>query len=238
MTYNSWPLGKLQKRYERPELDSLRLRGYEFYDPREVIEIFEQKLADYCGSKFAVVVDSCTNALFLCMKYKQVHGSILLPRHTYCSVPMQVIHAGCRISWVNLVWKGSYSLRPYGIWDCAARFTKGMFESYINSTILYCLSFQIKKRLPIGKGGAILTNSETAYNWFKTHLHDGRDLNNPYDEDEFNIGYHFNMTPEDAARGILLFDDLTKEQQDFEDLYGWDHFTDLSEQECFKPYTA
>ena len=33
------------------------------------IDEFEKLIANYAGSKYAVAVDSCTNALFLSLKY-------------------------------------------------------------------------------------------------------------------------------------------------------------------------
>ena len=33
------------------------------------VDRFEEIIAEYAGSKYAVAVDSCTNALFLSMKY-------------------------------------------------------------------------------------------------------------------------------------------------------------------------
>ena len=43
--------------------------GYQVSDPWDVVQIFENKVAEYAGSKYAVAVDSCTNAIFLCLKY-------------------------------------------------------------------------------------------------------------------------------------------------------------------------
>ena len=40
---------------------------YNLSDPWDVVDLFERKLAEYAGSKYAVVVDNCTDALFLCL---------------------------------------------------------------------------------------------------------------------------------------------------------------------------
>ena len=42
--YNSWPLGKLPKEFQRPELEMLKENGYEWTDARDVIDIFERKI--------------------------------------------------------------------------------------------------------------------------------------------------------------------------------------------------
>ena len=67
--YNPYPIGKVPKKFQRTELDKLKKKGYIFNDPREVITIFEKKIATFAGSKYAVAVDSCTNAIFLSLKF-------------------------------------------------------------------------------------------------------------------------------------------------------------------------
>ena len=62
--YNVWPLGKIPKELQRPELDLIKKLGYEWSDPREVIDIFEKKVADFSAWKDAVSVDCCSNGLF------------------------------------------------------------------------------------------------------------------------------------------------------------------------------
>jgi dTDP-4-amino-4,6-dideoxygalactose transaminase len=104
---------------------------------------------------------------------------------------------------------------------------------YVGNDALQILSFQIKKRLPIGKGGAILTDSPDAYKWLKLSSYDGRDLKTPYDSNShvMQLGWHYYMTPEDAARGIILMDMLPSES---EDSMSWSHYPDLSTMEIFK----
>ena len=162
--YNVWPVGKLPKKWQRPELDQLRDAGYDWEDPRDVIEIFENKVAKFAGSKYAVAIDCCSHGLFLCMQYLKCKDTITIPKHTYVSAPMQIIHAGCKVKFEDLEWSGIYQLKPYPIWDGAVRWRKDMFVGGDN---LQVVSFQIKKRVPIGRGGIIMTNSKEAYNWLK-----------------------------------------------------------------------
>ena len=210
--YNVWPVGKLPKKWQRPELDQLTKAGYNWDDPRDVIDIFEKKVAKFAGSKYAVALDCCSHGLFLCMKYLECQGTITIPKHTYVSTPMQIIHAGCKVNFEDLEWSGVYQLKPYPIWDGAVRWRKDMFVGGDN---LQVVSFQIKKRVPIGRGGIIMTNSKEAYNWLKYASYDGRDLNKYYADDDFAmIGWHYYMTPEDAARGILLMDQIPDINED------------------------
>ena len=209
--YNEWPLGRLPKELERPELDLIKSMGYEWSDPRDVIDMFEKKVAEYSGSKYAVVLDCCSNGIFLCMKYLQSIGElksediIKIPNQTYVSVPMQILHAGQKFELEELEWSGIYQLKGTRSWDSAGRFTESMF---VGGNSLQVLSFQIKKIIPIGRGGMILTDDEESYNWLKLACYDGRDLTTPYTSDEHIkvLGYHMYMTPEDAARGIILMD--------------------------------
>jgi dTDP-4-amino-4,6-dideoxygalactose transaminase len=222
MKYNPWPIGKLPSDFRRPELDELRKLGFRFDDAREVIDIFENELAKYSGSKYAVVVDCATNALFLSLKYLGISGLVEIPARTYVSVAMTIIHAGCSVATRDYAWSGIYELGDTGVFDGSARFTPNMFVGGENS--LHCLSFQIKKRLPIGRGGAILTNDSRAREWLMLARYDGRDLNTPYDSVNHikGIGWHMYMTPEDAARGLILLNKL-----------GGGNFADVANQDSY-----
>ena len=216
--YNSWPIGKVPENLQRPELKQLKEAGYHFDDPRDIVDMFEKKVAVFSGSKYAVLCDCCSNGIFLALKYLQSirevkNETITIPERTYISIPMQIIHAGLSIVFRDIKWNGIYQLHPTRVYDGAVRFTKNM---YLGDDVLQVLSFQIKKRIPIGKGGAILTNSEEAYNWLKLASYDGRDLLIPYTDKSHvkMIGYHMYMTPEDAARGIILMDSVPEVNED------------------------
>jgi len=131
-------------------------------NPYLIVRQFEEELCNYTGAKYAVCVDSCTNAIFLCCKYLKVN-SVTLPRKTYLSVPQAIINAGGNVILEDIKWKGQYQLKPYPIIDSALRFTSNM---YVPGTFV-CLSFHYKKHLPVGKGGAVLTDDYEAYCWYK-----------------------------------------------------------------------
>jgi dTDP-4-amino-4,6-dideoxygalactose transaminase len=211
--YNSWPLGELPPEFRRPEPEQIRKLGVEWEDPRDIVTSFEQRLADFAGSRFAVTVDCDSNALFLCLRYREVRGEVEIPLRTYASVPMQIMHAGALPVFRDYEWRGIYELGATGIFDSATRYRRNM---YLGVGVLQVLSFQIKKRLPIGRGGAILTDDEEAYRWLKLATYDGRDLTTPYTAPNHiqSIGWHYYMTPEDAARGILLMEMLGEGGED------------------------
>jgi len=64
---------------------------------------FEQIIAEYCGSKYAVACDSNSNAIKLVLEYLNIKDTeINVPKHTYASVPMQIIHSGNIPKFVDL----------------------------------------------------------------------------------------------------------------------------------------
>tara|TARA_A100000164_G_scaffold274944_1_gene246921 strand:- start:185 stop:847 length:663 start_codon:yes stop_codon:yes gene_type:complete len=198
-------------------------------DPWDIVEGFENIVAEYAGSKYAVAVDSCTNSMFLCLKYLNASGEITVPKKTYLSVPQLIIHAGCKPVFKDIEWKGTYRLDPYPIVDSATRFTKGMYQK----GTYQCLSFHIRKNLPIAKGGMILTDDKDAYDWFKEAEYEGRDRRVPHDEmpEPKVCGWNMYMPPEQAARGIEIFDSLPPVIQDCGGSY---KYKDISNYKMFQ----
>ena len=232
--YRIWPLGMLPKKWQRPELDQLREAGYDFGDPREAVSIFEMKLATFAGSRYAIATDNCTNAIFLALKYLEYVGQsipgsdLTVPACCYPSVPLMLKREGYNIRFHDIAWSGAYKIEPLNLYDGATRFTKGM---YIPNSF-YCCSFQIKKRLPIGKGGMIFTNDRNAVAWLKQARFEGRHEDREQWDESFEIcGWNMYMTPEDAARGVLLFDQLPPVN---DDTGCQDNYADLSTQKIFQ----
>ena len=181
------------------------------YNPYGIVREFERAVAEYTGAPYAVSVDSCTNALFLCCKYLQV-GEVEIPSETYLSVPMSIIHAGGTVVFDKRRndWKGLYRLKPYNLYDAAKRFHGGM---YIEGSMM-CLSFHIKKHLKLGKGGMILTDNGMAAQWFRKARYEGRG-EKPYKEDSITeLGWNMYMTPEQAAHGLALMQNMPKHNPD------------------------
>lgn len=198
-------------------------------NPYSVVEEFENRLAEWCGSRYAVAVESCSAAIFLSLQYRKFMrgegvGAITIPKYTYPSIPNSIIHAGGKVKFSDKGWYGEYELFPLNIWDAALRLKKGMYHSGFQ-----CLSFHVKKLLPIGRGGMILLNDSHAYEWLKKARFDGRNPV-PLQEDNFTqLGWNLYLEPSSAARGIQLFevyrakypngaDDLLVEEQKYNDL--------------------
>ena len=41
-------------------------------NPYKIVKLFEDEISNFTGSKYAISIDSCTNALFLICKYLKV----------------------------------------------------------------------------------------------------------------------------------------------------------------------
>lgn len=201
------------------------------HNPFKINKMFEEELCEYTNAPYCVVVDSCTNALLLSLLYHRASGKITIPKRTYLSVPQAIILAGAEPMFKDIDWSGQYYLEPYPIIDSAKRLTSDM---YIPGTYM-CLSFHIKKTLPIGKGGAILCDNLEAVEWFKQMRYEGRSEANYWEDNIKLTGYNFYMTPEEAARGLALMLNYPKEVPDLSENDGLG-YRDLTEFDVFKKY--
>ena len=194
------------------------------HNPYKIVEMFEEEISDYTGSPFAIALDNCSDALFLCCLYLKV-SEVTIPKKTYLSVPQSIINSGGNVKFEEIDWSGIYQLKPYPIYDSAKRFTSGM---YIPNTFM-CLSFHPKKILKMRKGGMILTDNEEAYKWFKKMRHEGRD-EIPYTQDNISmVGWNMYMTPPEAADGLWLMSSMDKHNPD-----GAENYPDLTNNDLFK----
>jgi len=175
-------------------------------NPYNIVDAFEQRVADYAGAKYGVAVNSCSNAIMLSAVYQgmarhQGLSRVEIPYYTYVGVPYALINAGYKIDFVDFAWEGAYEIRPIGVIDSARRFKVGM---YIPGT-LFCLSFHETKILPIGDGGMILTDDIHAYRTLRKIRFDGRTPGLSVFDDDFTLpGYHCHMKPDVATRGLML----------------------------------
>jgi len=195
------------------------------HNPYKIVKMFEEEIADYTGAPYAISVDSCTSALFLCCKYLEVND-VIIPSKTYLSVPQSIINSGGNVLFdpSSNDWRGIYQLKPYPIYDAAKRFTSNM---YIPNTFM-CLSFHIKKHLKIGKGGMILTDNKDAVDWFKEARYEGRSEKLYHEDDIKNIGWNMYMTPQEASHGLSLMQNIEWSYPDLDENNGYRDLRDFS----------
>ena len=181
-------------------------------NPFKIVEWFEEEMAHYTGSPYAIATNSCTNAIFLACKHFGIENKeVTIPKATYLSVPQSISQAGGVVNFEDREWSGIYQLSPFPIYDAARRLTSGM---YIPGSLM-CLSFHFKKLLKIGKGGMILTDDLCAVKHIKRMRYEGRSEYISYHQDVIKEeGWNMYMTPEQAARGLMLLMTHPKHHED------------------------
>lgn len=213
-------------------------------NPFQVVKDFESALCEYAGSPYAVAVNSCTMALLLACKWYlnnskdhwyDINGKkcIEIPKKTYCSVPMSIVHAGGKAEFRDVDWIGAYQLCPYPIFDSARWFTGNLYKllTGLLGGGMVCVSFHASKTLGIEQGGAVLHDNPEADAWLRRMRFDGRTEGVAPKDDNFSeIGYHCYMSPSVAAQGLLKLHSLPKHNAPLPN----DEYPDLSLVEIFK----
>ena len=188
---------------------------------------FEQQIAKFFGSQYAVATDCCTHAIELCLRLTKPK-SVTCPIHTYLSVPMTFEKLGVSWHFYDVKWSDYYYIGNTNIIDAAVYWKQ---NSYIPNTFM-CLSFQYKKHLNLGRGGMILLDKKDDYIALKKMSYDGRYGDSPWAEQNVDtLGYHYYMTPETAQLGINKLKetkDLLPRQWSFKD------YPDISQMKVFK----
>jgi dTDP-4-amino-4,6-dideoxygalactose transaminase len=164
----------------------------------DTVKEFEEKIADFYGSPYAVATDCCTHAIELCLRYTDP-VSVYFPSRTYISIPFLGFKLDIPWKWSTKEWKDYYFIGNTNIIDAAVFWEEG---GYIKDTLM-CLSFQFQKHLSLGRGGMILTDDKEAAEELKRMSYDGREPSQPWREQDISsMGYHYYMTPETAQRGL------------------------------------
>jgi len=193
----------------------------------DIIQNFENKIADFYGSPYAVAVDCCTHALELCLRHQKIkHYTV--PKRTYISVPFLANKLNISFDWRDENWQDYYYLGGTNIIDAAVLWKK---NSYIPNTFM-CVSFQYRKHLSLGRGGIILTDSKKDAIILKKMSYDGRLPNIPWREQNIDtMGYHYYMTPETAKLGLSKLPEAIKTEPKQWVVTDW---PDLTKMEIFK----
>jgi dTDP-4-amino-4,6-dideoxygalactose transaminase len=205
-------------------------------NPHKVTRDFESALCEYTGAPYAVAVNSCTAALTLAVAWRlsfhwdTTRPVIEIPRRTYISVPMAIIHAGGRPTFRDENWEGLYRLRPFAVWDSARLFTGGMYRT-LNVSGAMCVSFHASKTLGLEQGGAILHDNADADSWLRKARFDGRTEGIDPKHDAIDmVGWHCYMNPSTAAQGILRLHSLPRHNEPLPN----SDYPDLSKLEIFR----
>ena len=191
------------------------------------IKKFEEEIANFFGSPYAVAVDCCTHSIELCLRYNKVK-KITIPKRTYLSVAFLGKKLDIDLDWKDEEWIDYYYLGGTNIIDAAVLWKS---KSYIPNTFM-CLSFQYQKHLSLGRGGMILTDDNNARSALKRMSYDGRNPEIPWREQNIDsIGYHYYMTPETAELGLKKLPEAIKTKPKQWVIEDW---PDLKEMDIFK----
>lgn len=192
----------------------------------DVIKEFEDKIASFFGSPYAVAVDCCTHGVELCLRYTKA-SSIEVPKHTYLSIPFLSDKLGIELKWKDEDWVDFYYITDKVI-DAAVLWKE---NSYIPNTLM-SISFQFKKHLNLGRGGIILTDCKETSEFLKKMSYDGRDPNILWRDQNIDmVGYHYYMTPEIAKLGLDKLDKAIERNPIKWSINDW---PDLTKMDIFK----
>lgn len=193
----------------------------------DIVKKFENTIANYFGSPYAVSTDSCTHAIELCLIYTE-SNNVTCPSWTYLSIPMTFEKLKLDWQWEETNWSESYQIGNTNIIDAATMWRQ---NSYRPKT-LFCLSFQKRKHLGLGRGGMILCDSFEDYKILSKMRYDGRDITTSWYEQEIDtMGYHYYMTPETAVDGLVKFE----QRRDIEPvIWNWEDYRYLPDLKVFR----
>lgn len=191
------------------------------------VSLFEQRIANFFGSPYAVACDSCTHGIELALRYTKA-TEIYCPKRTYLSIPFLADKLNIKLYWKDEYWQDFYYLTEHVI-DAAVLWRR---NSYITGKYMG-ISFQRQKHLNLLKGGIVLVPDEESYKVIKAMSYDGRpNLNQPWRQQNIQIiGYHYYMTPETAQLGLDKLDNAIQTEPRKWDINDW---PDLTTMDVFK----
>ena len=194
----------------------------------KVVKDFENEIAKWFGSPYAVSVDCCTHGIELCLRQQKIKF-MTIPKRTYLSVPFLGDKLNIDFMFRDENWEDYYQIGPdTNIYDAAVLWKE---NSYVPGTFM-CLSFQFQKHLSLGRGGMILTDDKEASLELKKMSYDGRLPDIPWrDQNITSKGYHYYMTPETAANGLKKLPKAIKTKPRKWVITDW---PDLTQMEIFK----
>ena len=177
----------------------------DYKDAFLAIKEFEQAIADFAGAPYCVTTDCCTHAIEIAFRLAHNGSPVKFPAKTYLSVLMTMHKVGVKYTLEDRHWRDYYVFEGSKIWDCARYFKKDM---YVPGAV-QCVSFGRTKPLEIGRGGCILTDDAELYQRASRMRYDGRDIFQflPWgNQQEFEVGYHYYLRPEECVRGLNLLE--------------------------------
>ena len=172
---------------------------------------FEQRFAEYVGAKYAVSVNSATNAIFLMFLNKNL--TINVPSMIPPVVLNALITSGNKINFIDdTEWiGGSYTLHKfedYKIIDSAQRVDANQFEIEANENDLMFFSFYPTKPVGSTDGGIIVSNDKQKIDYLRMLSFNGMSFaENNWDRKICMPGYKFYMN---SIQAYIANENLSK----------------------------
>ncbi|MFC1951529.1 DegT/DnrJ/EryC1/StrS family aminotransferase [Chloroflexota bacterium] len=95
---------------------------------------FEQRFAEYVGTKYAVAVNSGTSALEIILRSLDIEGSsVIVPTNTFFATPASVIHAGGKVIFADVT--DNFCLDPKNLKQNIQRDTKAIIIVHIGGLV-------------------------------------------------------------------------------------------------------
>jgi perosamine synthetase len=95
---------------------------------------FEQKFAEYVGTKYAVAVSSGTSALEIILRALDIQGfSVIVPTNTFFATPASVIHAGCKVIFADIA--DDLCIDPVSVKERITKDTRAIIVVHIGGLI-------------------------------------------------------------------------------------------------------
>ena len=183
-----------------------------------LIQQLEKQFANYTGFKYGIAVDSCTNALKLCLEWEKPK-TVSIPTMTFASVAHEVIHCGAKLTLDARYMVGwGYQLIGTHIYDSAHEIMK---DTPHEKEDKYCYSFYPTKLCPSYEGGMICTDDLEFAEWARVARQCGR-TGYGHSYDVPIIGHKCNMTPmqaKEALKSLKILDKIKKKQKKQRDSY-------------------
>ena len=174
----------------------------------ENIEQFENVIAEYTNSPYAVGLDSCTSGIFHSLKYFDA-TTIILPKRTFISVYTHALLARCKVTFSDIPWNGTYRIQPTDIYDCAKRLKPNMYAP----GAVMCLSFGKDKPLSIAnktgryRGGMVLTDDKDLADYLRTVSDTTKPRSINSERSFFEHDPNCSMLDIEAKTGLELFEE-------------------------------
>ncbi len=178
------------------------------HDP--IVTEFEDIIADYVGAKYAVALNSATNAIFLTFLEKKLTVSI--PSVIPPVVPNALLTSGNKIKFYdNIDWVGdSYILhkfKDYKVVDSAQKLERDQFIKECDDNDLMIFSFYPTKPIGSCDGGLIVSNDADKIQYLREMSLNGMSYaENNWDRKIKFVGYKMYMNSIQAKIGLRNFD--------------------------------